>query len=109
MYSLSGTAIGTPPAPMYATLYFAIHKENLIPQFAPELQFYHSYIDDGFGIWIPKDPSTDNARWTAFQTAFGSFGNLSWDFTPQSTSIDFLDVLSNTVDDPRRPNRHPPF
>jgi hypothetical protein len=74
---LSGTAIGTPPAPMYATLYFAIHVEKVIPEFAPELRFYGRYIDDGFGIWIPVDPLINDTRGTSFQTTFGSFGRLT--------------------------------
>jgi hypothetical protein len=40
---LSGTAMGAPPAPNYATLYFPQHL-NLL--------YYGRYIDDGLGIWI---------------------------------------------------------
>jgi len=62
---LAGTAMGTPPAPNYATLYFTIWEIQLIPRY-PEIDFYHRFIDDGGGIWIDY-PSTDsNVRWLEF-------------------------------------------
>jgi hypothetical protein len=90
---LTGTAMGTPPACMWATLYFAIHEGNVIPQFADVLEFYRRFIDDGFGLWKPlSDPSADAARWSDFQKAFSTYGKLSWDFSTRSSSVDFLDL-----------------
>lgn len=90
---LTGTAMGTPPACMWATLYFAIHEERVIPQFADTLDFYRRFIDDGFGLWKPlPDPIADAARWSDFQKAFSSYGKLSWEFSTRSSSVDFLDL-----------------
>lgn len=92
---LTGTAMGTPPAPMYATLYFCIHEMQIIPNFAKELGPYGRYIDDGFGIWTPNpllSLEEDATRFALLQTQFSSFGSLRWVFSQRTRSIDFLDV-----------------
>lgn len=90
----SGTAMGTPPAPMYATLYFALHEAKIVPLY-PELILYRRFIDDGFGIWVP-DPdgsrTDDNLRWQTFQQQFSSYGKLSWEFSARVPTVDFLDL-----------------
>lgn len=73
---LAGTAMGTPPAPDYATLYFAIHEHNVIKLF-PEIQYYRRYIDDGFGIWTPNPLLTnteDTVRWSLFKATIQGYG-----------------------------------
>jgi hypothetical protein len=84
-----GTAMGTPPAPMFATLFFAILEMGFIHLFKTLLTFYGRYIDDGFGIWTPHDPSTAREN---FKKGFNELSCLEWDFSPLSTSIDFLDI-----------------
>jgi hypothetical protein len=87
---LTGTAMGTPPAPMYATLYFAIKEFDLLSDFADSIFFYKRYIDDVFGIWVP---STDPTALTFDQLESAmTFGDLTWVVNPLSTSVVFLDV-----------------
>ena len=60
---LTGTAMGTPPAPGYATLYFGIHGLNFLPQFAPSLVVYCHYVNDIFRVWCHHpDPNNDNVN-----------------------------------------------
>ena len=100
----NGTAMGTPPAPTYATLYFAIWEHYVIPSF-PELQLYFRYINDGFGIWHSTNPEEDDERWSLFQERMNDFGNdhpffrtnteflpLMWEFSERTTSTVFLDL-----------------
>lgn len=86
---LTGTAMGAPPAPMYATMYFAVHENNIIQKYHPHLQFYRRYIDDGFGIWIANE-SDDIFK--QFQQDMDKFGRLRWEFSPLTTTTTFLDV-----------------
>ena len=54
---ISGTAIGTPPAPPYATVTFSQHKNQLIPQWTHAVGIYKLFIDDVIGIlYVNPDP-----------------------------------------------------
>jgi hypothetical protein len=91
---LGGTAMGTPPAPMYATLYFAIHEARVLPLF-PEIPLYCRYIDDGFGLWCPLPHSTmddDTTRWNLFQKTMNTYGDLTWEFPERGCTTPFLDL-----------------
>jgi hypothetical protein len=96
----TGTAMGTPPAPPYATLYFYIHERSVIPMF-PEIKAYRRLIDDGLGVWCPDSsvsPTDDAARFQSFQNAINNFGKLKWEFSERSTATEFLELdllLSN--------------
>jgi len=83
---IKGTAMGTPPAPPYATIYYAIHEITFLSEFN-ELIFYRRFIDDVFGIWIPSS----NHRWTQFQIVMNSF-DLEWEFSKLSTKVNFMDL-----------------
>ncbi|CAN0037733.1 unnamed protein product, partial [Heterosigma akashiwo] len=49
---LTGTAMGTPAACDYATLYLGYHEERfIIPEFRDFIVLLSRFIDDGFGIW----------------------------------------------------------
>jgi len=48
----TGTAMGTPSAPTYTNLFFAIHEDRILPKYSAKLLTYTRYIDDIFGIWI---------------------------------------------------------
>ena len=89
----SGTAMGTPPAPTYATLYFAIHEIQTIPMF-PQISFYRRYIDDCFIIWVPTSTSNieDNKTHNSFLNSMNTFGILKWNAEPRQLSTTFLDL-----------------
>jgi hypothetical protein len=90
---LEGTAMGTPPACMYATLYFAIYEIELLTHFNSSLAFYRRYIDDCFAIWLHHpDPDIDNDTWISFKVSMQCFGKLEWEFTDRAKSADFLDL-----------------
>ena len=79
----SGTAMGKRPAPPWATLFFAIHKDNFVDQFSEYLLFYKIYLDDIIGIWlVHPGPATNLAKWNEFKTTVGNFHGLEWTFTP---------------------------
>ena len=51
----SGTAMGTSPAPTYATIFYALHKNEMLPRWSEQVVFYKRFIDDVLGVWLP-DP-----------------------------------------------------
>ena len=64
---ISGTAMGTPSAPAWAILYYALHENDLVQHWQQNLFFYKRFIDDVIGIWIPNpDPIQDSQLWSDF-------------------------------------------
>ena len=88
-HQLSGTAMGTPPACSYATIYYAIREQYLLRHYNANLVFYKRYIDDVFAIWVPNDPDL------SFETFANdmNFHNLTWTVNPLSTKVVFLDMI----------------
>ena len=91
-WQFTGTAMGTPCAPSYATLYYYIHESTFIHLY-PELLYYCRYLDDTLCIWKSHtNHIINNQRYQQFQSAMQGFGVLEWTFTPLQSSVDFLDV-----------------
>lgn len=85
---LTGTAMGTSAACMWATIYFAIHEAFLLDKYSVELLLYKRFIDDMFAAW-----NGTRQRWIEFKADTDSFGLLKWDFEDDlSTSVNFLDL-----------------
>ena len=84
--------MGTPPAPPYATLYFAIHENAFLPEYADNLQLYRRFIDDVIGIWLVTDPATDAETWNQFRRRMNDYPGLEWEFSDRSREIDFMDL-----------------
>ena len=95
---LSGTAMGTPPACNYATLFFAIHEDKILPSH-PNIICYKRYIDDVCGVWVPDaDVTTNDAKWDYFQRDMHSYHGVTWTFKPLDTKVDFLDMTIRITD-----------
>ena len=90
---LNGTAMGTAPAPHYATIYYGIHEEKFLPHHAQRVIFYRRFIDDVIGIWCPnKNPERDALEWNEFRHKMNAFPGLTWEFSERSMSIHFMDM-----------------
>ena len=96
---LSGAAMGTPPAPPYATLFYAIFEDTLIEEFGENLFYYRRFIDDILGIWIPSQtPVDDTLAWNRFKHRLSDFHDLTWETEERSSSTIFMD-LTITIHD----------
>ena len=90
---LNGTAMGTSPAPPYATIYYEIHEEKFLPHHARQVIFYRRFIGDVISIWCPnKNPERDALEWNEFTDKMNAFPGITWEFSEQSKSIDFMDM-----------------
>jgi hypothetical protein len=90
---LTGTAMGIPPAPMYATLYFGIHEqETILCKYGRFFLFYKRYIDDVLGIWHCANENLDRRMWKSFQEDLDKFGQLRWEVSQRSDTAIFLDL-----------------
>ena len=86
---ISGCAMGTPVACIYATLYYAYHERTtLLVKYKDNLPLMRRFIDDIFGIWVPS--GNPNA-WEEFERDL-PFGILQWDLEKLTTTVNFLDL-----------------
>ena len=87
---LTGTAMGTPPAPSYANIYYSIHEDDLLMEFDQYLLLYRWFIDDVLGIWLPHG---NQATWQSFKDRMNSdtFG-LTWEHSPLQSKVNFMDL-----------------
>ena len=96
-HQLTGTAMGTPPACCYATIYYAIREKFLFEKYNENLFFYCRYIDDVFGIWVPNNPSL---TYEDFSRDL-KYHKLRWEANVPSSSVIFLDMVltieNNTI------------
>jgi hypothetical protein len=87
----NGTAMGTPCACSYATIYYSYHEETILlqPDIAPI--FYRRLIDDAYII-----QRNTPQGYTNFLQAMNSFGQegarLEWESPGPGCAVDFLNV-----------------
>ena len=87
----NGTAMGTPCACAYATIYYSYHEETVLLK-DPSIIFYRRLIDDAIVI---QHKTID--AWKDFMTSMDNFGplgkRLQWESeTGPQTSVHFLDL-----------------
>eukprot|EP00590_Aulacoseira_subarctica_P004296 CAMPEP_0172434678 /NCGR_PEP_ID=MMETSP1064-20121228/70754_1 /TAXON_ID=202472 /ORGANISM="Aulacoseira subarctica , Strain CCAP 1002/5" /LENGTH=451 /DNA_ID=CAMNT_0013182913 /DNA_START=373 /DNA_END=1724 /DNA_ORIENTATION=+ len=91
---LSGTAMGTSCACLYATIFWGyIERKKILPKWKPLLPYLKRFIDDKLGIWIGSD-----SEFESFKADLNTHGSLSWITSCLQTSVDFLD-LTISLDD----------
>ena len=90
---LNGTAMGIPPAPPYATIYYGIHEEKFLKKYSHRVIYYRRFIDDVIGIWSPNpNTQTDDIEWNSFQDTMNTFPGLTWEFSERAKTVDFMDM-----------------
>jgi hypothetical protein len=66
------TAMGTPPAPQWTNIFYALCENQFVPQFFPNLIFYKRFIDDVIGLWTITDSATNTDSWESYIQAMNS-------------------------------------
>ena len=90
---MNGTAMGTPPAPPNATIYYGLHESKFLPQHQKHIVFYNQFIDDMLGIWIPHPNPKINAQlWEELTTSMNNYPGLTWEFNAPTDKVDFMDL-----------------
>lgn len=88
---LIGTAMGTPCACIYATIFFAyFERKFILTKYKFNFFLYKRQIDDIFGIWVdnPEHPSA----WEEFKTDLNNYCKLDWNTEELASQVNFLDL-----------------
>ena len=89
----TGTTMGTPPAPPWATLFYAIHEAEFVILFLEHMPFYRRFIDDVVGVWLPDACQQQNSQcWQQLKDTMNNFFGLTWDFIGPSDTVDYMDL-----------------
>ena len=76
-----GPAMGAPPAPPWAKIFFGIHDEIVLASFGHKLQLYCRFINDVLDIWlIDPDPVKYCRQWTSFIELIQDYYGIEWIF-----------------------------
>ena len=92
---LTGTAMGSNLAVMYATIYYSYHEETtVLPALQHCLLLYGRLVDDSALILdSSKLPhGTTKATLPAYMANLMQFGDLTWEVDPPERSMNFLDL-----------------
>ena len=77
---LKGTAIGTPPAPTYATVFYGVFEFFLLEIFGNNLLLYRQFIDDVLVLWKKYNEEHDVEEIRAFQDTKQEWYGVEWTF-----------------------------
>ena len=91
---LIGTAMGTPVACIWATIYFWYYEKTvLIPKYGTKIPFFRRFIDDMYAIvLIGGQTGLTASEWAEFKEDLDDFGLLTWEIEEPSHSVNFLDL-----------------
>ena len=95
----SGTAMGTPPAPPWATIFEGLKEESaILPRFGSNLPFYKRFLDDIFAVWrcIAATQDEDNQQWLDYKALLND-GCLEWICSERGEKVDFMDLTISIV------------
>jgi hypothetical protein len=85
--------MGIAPAPPWATIYYAIHENRVLPHWNSNILFYRQFIDDIIGIWAcDVCPEHNNTLWSSFQLDMQQWHGLEWEFSPLSRTCNYMDL-----------------
>ena len=89
---LTGTAMGTSAAVMWAIIYFYLHeKRPILPRYETMMPMFMRYIDEIFAlVLIEGSKGPDARKWNTFKCDLNNFGLLKWNVDEPSLDVTFL-------------------
>ena len=95
-----GTAMGAPPAPPWATIFFGIHEETVLARFGHKLQLYHRFIENVLCISLVDPNQVEDCRqWTSFVETMQDYYGLEWIFEERSKTVNYMDMTISIRED----------
>ena len=91
---LIGTAMGTPAAVTWATIYFYWHELHvLIPKYGRKMILNYRFVDDIWALALfGGDDGFSPNEFDEFKQDMNNFGLLKWKVNEPSTCVNFLDL-----------------